>query len=67
MTVTMLWIPLVVLLFIWYLTFSANRLDRYIIELKLLGQILMPFCNAAQLLRLILLICQPSIQRQISC
>lgn len=28
MTVTMLWIPLVVLLFIWYLTFSANRLDR---------------------------------------
>ncbi|MFM8897369.1 MAG: hypothetical protein ACKOFL_00815 [Actinomycetota bacterium] len=28
MTVTMLWIPLAVLLFIWYLTFSANRLDR---------------------------------------
>lgn len=28
MTITLLWIPLVVLLFIWYLTFSANRLDR---------------------------------------
>jgi type II secretory pathway component PulM len=28
MRITLLWIPLVVLLFIWYLTFSANRLDR---------------------------------------
>ena len=28
MRVTLLWIPLLVLLFIWYLTFSANRLDR---------------------------------------
>lgn len=28
MTFTWFWIPLVVLLFIWYLTFSANRLDR---------------------------------------
>ena len=28
MTFTWVWIPLVVLIFIWYLTFSANRLDR---------------------------------------
>lgn len=28
MRITLLWLPLVVLLFIWYLTFSANRLDR---------------------------------------
>ena len=28
MTFTWFWIPLVVLIFIWYLTFSANRLDR---------------------------------------
>jgi hypothetical protein len=28
MKAPMLWIPLLVLLFIWYLTFSANRLDR---------------------------------------
>ena len=28
MKLTLLWIPLIVLLFIWYLTFSANRLDR---------------------------------------
>jgi len=28
MTISLLWIPLFVLLFIWYLTFSANRLDR---------------------------------------
>lgn len=28
MTISLLWIPLFVLIFIWYLTFSANRLDR---------------------------------------
>lgn len=28
MTITLLWVPLAALLFIWYLTFSANRLDR---------------------------------------
>lgn len=28
MTFTWFWIPLVLLIFIWYLTFSANRLDR---------------------------------------
>lgn len=28
MRITYLWIPLIILLSIWYLTFSANRLDR---------------------------------------
>lgn len=28
MTITFIWLPLIVLVMIWYLTFSANRLDR---------------------------------------
>lgn len=28
MSITFVWIPILILLGIWYLTFSANRLDR---------------------------------------